>query len=75
MLKVKVFRQVASDVNSDNAYAQVEKKTNTWLHTNHIVREQLVASHTNMSSHPDYTEFALTLIVNLPETPKEETPQ
>lgn len=62
MIIVNVF---ASDGGDDDAYIDAEQRANEYLKEN--PQAKIIASHTNMSSREDWTEFALTLIVELPD--------
>lgn len=62
MKKVVVFSANSSML---EAYHDVEADTHDWLHEH--PGATILASHTNMSAKRGWTEFALTLIVELPE--------
>lgn len=71
MKQIVVF--ASSGSSADESYTSVEFDVNTWLAQH--PRAVLLASHTNMAANETWTEYAITLIVELPEggaTPQEE---
>ncbi len=68
MKQVVVFAAAGGTVN--DSYTSVESDANTWLreHTD----TSLLASHTNMVANESWTEFALTLIIDIPEQEREK---
>jgi hypothetical protein len=63
--QVVVFNASRRVENIESAYEAVQEQANTWLeeHPN----TNILASHTNMAAETEWTEFSLTLIVELPE--------
>jgi hypothetical protein len=49
------------------AYGEVEADANEWLEAH--PEAKILASHTNLATNEDITEFCLTLIVELPDAP------
>ena len=64
MKHVVVFQDFDND-NPNIAYVNVATEANKWLQEHPDA--QIVASHTNLQTTADWTEFALTLIVELPD--------
>lgn len=62
MILVNVFADAGND---DDAYIKAEQRANDYLREN--PQAKIIASHTNMSTREDWIEFALTLIVELPD--------
>ncbi len=67
MKQVVVFNASRRVENIESAYEAVQEQANTWLeeHPN----TNILASHTNMTAETEWTEFSLTLIVELPDNP------
>jgi len=66
--QVKIFASTATNT----AYADVQKLANKWLAEH--PRAAIITSHTNLAAESDFTEFALTLIVDMPERSSEGEP-
>jgi hypothetical protein len=64
MKHVVVFQDYNDDLPHE-AYESVADEANAWLQKH--PKAQIVASHTNLKATHEWTEFALTLIVELPD--------
>lgn len=68
MIQVNIFADGSTD--SMDTYTAVEQAANTWLKEHPDAK--VIASHTNMAATDDWTEFAITLIVELPAANSQE---
>ena len=67
MKQVVVFYASRRLESIDSAYEVVEEQANAWLEEHPSAN--ILASHTNMTAEIEWTEFSLTLIVELPDAP------